>query len=166
MLLMVYFITGVAFFVQMEKVEEDDDGGGSRKRQMRVIEAVYFAVCTFSTVGYGIPAPISDAGKLFTVFFSLCGVGLISIAVAIGMAFLMDRRASLKLQEAVQFVASQPPTPRFSTRGVTITISDSPQHPRNVAGGCRRRRLVSKERKRTISHSRPRKAALARRDEG
>mmetsp|Transcript_37183 Transcript_37183/g.100510 ORF Transcript_37183/g.100510 Transcript_37183/m.100510 type:complete len:527 (-) Transcript_37183:279-1859(-) len=96
--LLVYFIVGVAFFVQMEKVIDGDDG---QKRGMRVIEAVYFAVCTFSTVGYGIPAPITDAGKLFTVFFSLCGVGLISIAVAIGMAYHVDSKNASKLHEEV-----------------------------------------------------------------
>ena len=46
---------------QVEKVDDADSG---KRRPMTMIESVYFAVATFSTVGYGVPAPITDAGKV------------------------------------------------------------------------------------------------------
>ena len=124
LVLLVYFIVGVVFFVQTEKVLDADDG---KMRPMRPIEGIYFVVCTFSTVGYGIPAPTTDTGKLFTVFFSLLGVGLISIAVAIAMAFLMDRKNAMKLKETVRnprplLPAPLPPPPALRLAHRTFTI--------------------------------------------
>jgi voltage-gated potassium channel len=44
---------------------------------LRVIDALYFSVVTLATVGYGDFAPRTDAGKLFTVFYVLIGVGIL-----------------------------------------------------------------------------------------
>ena len=40
------------------------------------IDALYFAVISITTVGYGDIVPTTTAGKLFTVAFLLVGVGL------------------------------------------------------------------------------------------
>jgi voltage-gated potassium channel len=44
---------------------------------LRVIDALYFSVVTLATMGYGDFAPKTDAGKLFTVFYVLIGVGIL-----------------------------------------------------------------------------------------
>lgn len=40
------------------------------------VDAIYFSVITISTVGFGDITPHTPAGKLFTVFYILCGLGL------------------------------------------------------------------------------------------
>jgi hypothetical protein len=41
------------------------------------IDALYFCAITLATIGYGDLAPKTDAGKLFTIFYILVGIGLI-----------------------------------------------------------------------------------------
>jgi potassium channel subfamily K len=44
-------------------------------------DSVYFAVVTFSTVGYGDIVPSTDGAKLFSCIFALMGIGIIGIAL-------------------------------------------------------------------------------------
>lgn len=48
-----------------------------------VIDSLYFAVATFTTVGYGDLSPSTTAGKVFTIFFSLYGISILGIALGI-----------------------------------------------------------------------------------
>ena len=41
------------------------------------IDSLYFSVITLTTVGYGDFSPSTDAGKLFTIFYILIGIGII-----------------------------------------------------------------------------------------
>ncbi len=41
------------------------------------IDALYFCMITLTTIGYGDLAPRTDAGKLFTIFYIIIGIGLI-----------------------------------------------------------------------------------------
>ncbi len=45
--------------------------------QLKWLDSLYFSVITLTTVGYGDIVPTTDAGKLFTVFYVLFGVGII-----------------------------------------------------------------------------------------
>jgi dipeptide/tripeptide permease len=78
-------LTGVIFYTLVEK--------------WSVVDALYFCVTTLTTVGFGNPAPTTDAGKLFTVLFVLSGVGMfLAVINGIGRAAVktqverMDRR--------------------------------------------------------------------------
>lgn len=42
----------------------------------RRLDALYFSVATIATVSYGDLAPVTDAGKVFTIVFMLVGIGL------------------------------------------------------------------------------------------
>ncbi len=42
------------------------------------LDAYYFCVVTLSTIGYGDLTPHTDFGKLFTTFYILVGVGIIT----------------------------------------------------------------------------------------
>ena len=42
----------------------------------RILDAFYFSVMTLTTVGYGDLSPTSDLSKLFTVFLTIGGLGL------------------------------------------------------------------------------------------
>lgn len=42
----------------------------------RWIDAIYFSVITIATVGYGDFTPQTDIGKIFTIVYVFCGLGL------------------------------------------------------------------------------------------
>jgi voltage-gated potassium channel Kch len=42
------------------------------------VDSVYFCVVTLATVGYGDIVPKTDIGKLFTTFYIIVGVGVIT----------------------------------------------------------------------------------------
>ena len=41
------------------------------------VDSVYFSVVTLTTVGYGDFSPQTDAGKVFTIFYIIIGIGII-----------------------------------------------------------------------------------------
>jgi voltage-gated potassium channel len=46
-----------------------------------LFNSFYFVMTTFTTVGYGDYSPVTLAGKLFTIFMYLVGIGLLSIVI-------------------------------------------------------------------------------------
>ena len=56
------------------------------------LDALYFSVITLTTVGYGDFSPQTPGGKLFTIFYVLIGLGIIS-----GFIILLAERAGLKI---------------------------------------------------------------------
>lgn len=53
------------------------------------IDSLYFSVVTLTTIGYGDLVPKTDAGKLFTVFYVVIGIGIFAAVVN----FLVRRAA-------------------------------------------------------------------------
>jgi len=41
------------------------------------VDSLYFSVITLTTIGYGDFSPATDAGKLFTIFYIIIGIGII-----------------------------------------------------------------------------------------
>jgi len=41
------------------------------------VDSIYFSVITLTTIGYGDFSPQTDAGKLFTIFYIIIGIGII-----------------------------------------------------------------------------------------
>ena len=41
------------------------------------VDSVYFCIITLTTIGYGDFSPQTDAGKVFTMFYILLGIGMI-----------------------------------------------------------------------------------------
>ena len=45
------------------------------------LDAAYFAVVTIATIGYGDFVPKTAAGKIFTIAYVICGIGIFVAAV-------------------------------------------------------------------------------------
>ena len=55
------------------------------------VDAVYFSVMTIATVGYGDLTPHTVLGKLFTIGYVLCGLGLfVTTATAVAESVLRN----------------------------------------------------------------------------
>lgn len=61
-------IIGTVFYHNVEK--------------LAFLDALYFSVMTLATVGYGDFTPETALGKLFTVFYVLIGVGILTAMIA------------------------------------------------------------------------------------
>jgi voltage-gated potassium channel len=64
-------ITGTAFYHFVE--------------HLSWLDAYYFSVVTLTTVGYGDIVPRTDAGKIFTTFYIMFGVGIITTFITYSM---------------------------------------------------------------------------------
>ncbi|MEW6093267.1 MAG: potassium channel family protein [Chloroflexota bacterium] len=54
------------------------------------LDAVYFSIVTLATVGYGDLVPQTVAGKIFTIFYIIIGIGMLS-----GFIILLAERSGL-----------------------------------------------------------------------
>ena len=66
-----------------------------RVEGLSFLDSVYFCVMTLATVGYGDITPHTPAGKIFTIFYVLIGVGIIASSVS----YLLKRTAANRLQK-------------------------------------------------------------------
>jgi len=61
-----------------------------RVEHWKFLDAIYFSITTLATVGYGDFYPHTAAGKIFTIFYILVGIGLLS-----GFIVLLAERSGL-----------------------------------------------------------------------
>jgi len=65
--------------------------------EWRWIDSIYFSVITLTTVGYGDLHPVTDFGKIFTIFYILFGIGiLLSFLNLFAEKIIETRKESLK----------------------------------------------------------------------
>jgi hypothetical protein len=62
-----------------------------------IVDSCFFAVTTFTTVGYGSSAPSSEASMIFTSIFALVGVAFLGVALGVLGAHMIETE-----EEAVQ----------------------------------------------------------------
>ncbi|WP_423802282.1 ion channel [Neobacillus sp. SAB-20_R2A] len=57
------------------------------------ITSIYWVLTTLATVGFGDYAPVTDAGKIYTIFLYITGIGLISVFVGkvINTVYIIDK---------------------------------------------------------------------------
>jgi hypothetical protein len=58
------------------------------------LDSFYFSTVTLTTIGYGDLVPHTAAGKLFTIFYVLAGVGILGAFIN-----LLVKRAALRRRE-------------------------------------------------------------------
>ncbi len=59
------------------------------------LDALYFAVMTIATVGYGDLAPVTTLGRLFTIAYVLVGLGIFIAAVSALAEAVLSQRESI-----------------------------------------------------------------------
>lgn len=63
------------------------------------LDSIYFVAVTVTTVGYGDLYPVSETGKIFTIFFSFFGVVFAFYYVSLISRFVFKRHVSKHLKE-------------------------------------------------------------------
>lgn len=56
----------------------------------RFIDSLFMTIITVATVGYGEVVPLSDAGRLFTVFLIITNLGIFAYAISLISGYLIE----------------------------------------------------------------------------
>ncbi|MCY3565646.1 MAG: ion transporter, partial [Gammaproteobacteria bacterium] len=64
-----------------------------------ILDSMWWAIVTLTTVGYGDVYPITPGGKIFTALVTLVGVGLIAIPSGLLASVLTEARVERKIEE-------------------------------------------------------------------
>jgi len=63
------------------------------------LDSVYFVVVTVTTIGYGEIVPITDTGKIFTIFFSFFGIAVAFYFVSLLGGMIFKKHLSEKIKQ-------------------------------------------------------------------
>ena len=77
-----------------------------------ILDSMWWAIVTLTTVGYGDVYPITPGGKIFTALVTLIGVGLIAIPSGLLASVLTEARVERKKEESEEVVGNE------STEGI------------------------------------------------
>uniref|UniRef100_A0A7S3L9A2 Potassium channel domain-containing protein n=1 Tax=Amphora coffeiformis TaxID=265554 RepID=A0A7S3L9A2_9STRA len=72
--------------------------------QWSIIDSMYFAVVTFTTIGYGDFSPSTTGGRLFCVLFALGGVAVLAIALGVVGHKIVETQVSSITKAEAKFV--------------------------------------------------------------
>ena len=99
-LMLVYLAAcGIHYF---ERVEQPEEFGS-------ILDSMWWAIVTLTTVGYGDVYPITPGGKIFTALVTLIGVGLIAIPSGLLASVLTEARVERKqIEESEENVEDEP----------------------------------------------------------
>ena len=71
------------------------------------LDSLYFTVITVTTIGYGDLAPITDEGKIFTIFFSFFGVAMAFYFLSLIGGWVFKKHLVNKVTEIKNVVKQQ-----------------------------------------------------------
>jgi voltage-gated potassium channel len=78
------------------------------------LDSLYFSVITLATVGYGDFTPATAAGKIFTMFYIVFGIGLlVAFANKLAGTILVERQARLDVRRRRNDQGADPPAARL-----------------------------------------------------
>lgn len=63
------------------------------------LDSVYFTVATVTTVGYGDFVPLTNAGKIFTIFFPFIGIAMVFYFISLIGKYVFRTTFEKKLEE-------------------------------------------------------------------
>lgn len=83
-------LTGLAVLVgSLAVLAAEEDQAGSNIHSLST--AVWWAVSTVTTVGYGDHYPVTGQGRMVAALLMLCGIGLIGVVTASLASYIVDR---------------------------------------------------------------------------
>ena len=91
--LVAYILVGVLGFSLL-----DDDLSGVTTTS-KLVDAMYFAIVTMTTVGYGDVVPKGVAAKLFTCAFVFVGFGLVGVLVSGAANYLVEKQENILIKK-------------------------------------------------------------------
>ncbi|EEC44725.1 predicted protein, partial [Phaeodactylum tricornutum CCAP 1055/1] len=78
-----------------------------------IVDSMYFAVVTFTTIGYGDLTPDTYAGRIFTCIFALSGVACLGIALGVIGNHIIEAQETAVSQTSALAKAHATPTSTF-----------------------------------------------------
>ena len=69
-----------------------------------IFDAIYWSLITISTVGYGDITPVSDEGKILTMFLIIVGIGSISFSTSIIASAFTEKLQELKADRVFRII--------------------------------------------------------------
>ncbi|MCD6654783.1 MAG: NAD-binding protein [Sulfurovum sp.] len=87
LLVFVVMTAGVALYVIEEQINPHIDS---------LFDAIYWALVTISTVGYGDISPVTDAGRTISMVIIISGIAMISFATSVIVSAFSERLVELK----------------------------------------------------------------------
>ena len=113
--LIALFVIGVVGYMILERDNPEEE--------WKLFDAIYMTVITLTTVGYG-DYNMSDAGKMFTVFLLLGGVGVFAYSVSVATAFIIEGQ----LQEVFRRRKMDKAIDKLSNHYIICGIGDTGIH--------------------------------------
>ncbi len=113
--LIALFVIGVIGYMILEK--------DNPQEEWELFDAIYMTVITLTTVGYG-DYNMSDAGKMFTIFLLLGGVGVFAYSVSVATAFIVEGQ----LQEVFRRRKMDKAIDKLSNHYIICGIGDTGIH--------------------------------------
>jgi len=71
------------------------------------LDAIYFTVITFTTIGYGDLTPQTPAGKIFTMVFSFLGIVMVFYVVSLIGSHIFRKKINQKVDQIKQATKDQ-----------------------------------------------------------
>ena len=78
---------------------------GVNEKISSYLDAIYWALVTISTVGYGDISPITDTGKIIAMFGIVFGIGMISFVTSVMVSAFSERFDELRNTDNIRLVA-------------------------------------------------------------
>jgi len=71
------------------------------------IDSVYFVIVTMTTIGYGDLAPVTNVGKIFTMFFSFFAIAMAFYLVSLITGFMFKKHINQRIDRIKDAVESK-----------------------------------------------------------
>lgn len=93
LLVFIVISSGIAIYVLEAHVNE---------KIVTLLDAVYWSMVTISTVGYGDISPVTNAGKIITMFIIVSGIAMISFATSVVVSAFYEKLGIIKTNRIIE----------------------------------------------------------------